>query len=321
MDWTGFSSAARARVASLRTSSTASTWRHHEEGPVEVLASIDAVLIPRCLGDDLLHTLSESERGAWITYLTADSEMWTQPHLVTNSIRALSLLGGALTQRPPFWAEFLTGRAQPAAWLAALDWQRPWESSKSVLGGPMCASLVAEPVWVDKLFAWLDEQLDPDSGLWPRAFHAAAPGDSKVRMQGIGAGAHIWPFYLLHRRPFPYAAALTRSLLAAQFPSGTWSANLGSYLNVDALSGLGFISDLPDASPATRATVRESAQRYVAWMAPRWSDWFAQRPPLHDILAASAAAGAARRWADAEGPGWHDTFQDQRMWQASAIPA
>lgn len=222
----------------------------------DLYACTGIALMRAIMGEDLTLTLDAPQRRAWIEHINSyadhrfgeatqgtyfDTFGHSSFHANGNVIGALSVLGGR-QKFPVRLYDAFDSASKVGPWLEAIDWARQWPASHLLWGGMGCFSFsrACTPQWTEAVFAWLDANLDPQTGWWRRG---VTPAD---RHQPLGGGSHIWPLYQHHERTFPFPERVIDGILALQLPNGRWNADekrpgQGSphhYLELDALYGL-----------------------------------------------------------------------------------
>ena len=150
-------------------------------------------------------------------------------------IGALGVLGGRQLQPVRLYDGFSTPE-KAVPWLEAIDWKQQWRASHLFWGGmvPFSLSGKCSAEWSKTVLAWLNDNLDPQTGWWRRG---VPPAD---RHQTLGGSVHILPLYQHHEYAFPYPERVIDSVLALQLENGRWldtaDVHVMSYLELDALT-------------------------------------------------------------------------------------
>ena len=234
---------------------------------------------------------------------------------------ALGALGGRQKLPVRLYDGFSTGE-KAIAWLEKIDWSHQWQASHLLWGGaiPFSFSRHCPPGWHDQVFAWLNRNLDPQTGWWRRGTPHAD------RHQPLGGSAHILPLYQHHRRPFPYPERVIDSVLALQLENGRWLAtkdiHVMGYLELDALYALDYMSSLTPNYRSTeiRVSVRRYARLVTQYYANKRAELFSLHP--HLVLAAVGTFGLLPKLAPDEVIGnvkWTDIFNDPRFYRTQAV--
>jgi hypothetical protein len=298
--------------------------------PPDFYASADAAIIRTVWGEQLAHTIDAADRSAWIAYLhryadPRDGSYQTFTHhskLHANgtAIGALGALGGRMAYPVRLYDAFDTP-AKVEDWLEGIDWAAQWTASHLFWGGMHCFSLSrrATPAWRERVFGWLDANLDPDSGWWRRGV------PHTDRHQPLGGSVHILPIYEHHQRAFPYPERLIDSVLALQLPDGRWLQDAPTpmtYLDLDALYALKFARAL---APAYRtADITHAVRRYADLVQEQWRDAldhaFAGHP--HYLLSVIGTFGLLQRFDPQtfiDDRPWSDIFSDPALYRVAEV--
>ncbi len=128
-------------------------------------------------------------------------------------------------------------------WLRQIWWDVVWVGSHE--GGGVAASLLmtgeASDEWFDWYLNWLDKEVNPNTGLWQRAFYNVVY--KKPTMNDMGGAAHFWWIYQAKSRPMPYPERVIDSCLGLQLDNGLWDRKpkKGDFpycINCDAINGI-----------------------------------------------------------------------------------
>lgn len=300
-------------------------------GPPDFYTSMDVVHVRTVTGENLRATLTPEERREWALHLGdfQDGEGrfvgtyngLSQHHALGMVIGALGPLGHGLPRSHGLFEDLLRPEHLPG-WLERIDWAAQWAASHVFWGGMHCFAMGGgcTPEWKQAAFAWLDRELDPDTGWWRRGV------PHMDRHQGLGGSAHIVPIYEHLGVRFPYPEALIDSILALQLPGGFWLDLPGyypvSYLELDALYLLKFAGR---AAPDHRAADIDLAVGRFADYAMRC--WETRREELfdehpHHWLGFAGALGLLQqlqpgRFRDTRR--WTDIFSDCRLYQTDVV--
>jgi hypothetical protein len=304
----------------------------------DLYASCDVAWIRAIMGEDLRHSIGEPQRREWIDHINSftdrraggpgdGSYFDTYGHSTLHAngmvIGALGALGGRQVLPVRLYEEFSTPE-KAAAWLETIDWKNQWRASHLFWGGmvPFSRSGRCSAAWREAAFAWLNANLDPQTGWWRRGI---APAD---RHQTLGGSVHILPLYQLHERRFPYPERVIASVLSLQLENGRWmdtaDVHVMSYLELDALYALEYMRSLaPDyRSAAIRAAVERYVRLVAKYYGERREDLFTLHP--HIVLAAVGTFGLLQRLAPDLVTGniqWTDIFSDARFYNTRAVEA
>ncbi len=210
-------------------------------GP-DMYASADVAWI-RWMMDDL-SSLSDDQRREWIGYIQAQQQpdgtyrhqtQHIAAHAFCHATGALNMLGGRQKRSPKFLDRYrnVAGIAQ---WLEGIDWQRPWGASHDIWGAgvPLACTAETPQAWRDGLFAWLDREVDPTTGMWRRGV------SYDNSLEPLGGAFHIWPIYAALDRPLPYPEKIIDRVLAMQRPDGSFDGGFG-YGNMDGVWVLAYL--------------------------------------------------------------------------------
>lgn len=291
------------------------------DGVANFYATCDASIIRTIMGEDLNVTLTSRQRGEWISHINSfvnesgeyEAEKHSLYHRNGMAVGALGPLGGKMKHRFKGYSAF-DDIEKVEAWLEQMDWYNVWGGSHYFWGGMHCYSLSADCTdeWRQRVFDWLDNNLDPDTGWWRKGVAHSGWG------QGLGGAAHIWPIYQHHHRAFPCPESAIDSILSMQKSDGKWMG--ASYLNLDALYGLACMrSFVPEYR---KADIRKSIERFAQFFESFYPAYFEQKPDLHHVLAQVGAVGLLNQLDPERFPDshpWTDIFSDLRLYQVAAV--
>jgi hypothetical protein len=163
-------------------------------------------------------------------------------------------------------------------------WNYVWRNSH-IVGGVAAAvgmrrgdferRLGAEAVeeFFARLFAWLDREVNPKTGLWQRAvwnwFY------KKPTIIDMGGAAHFYWVYYRAERPFPAPAALIRSTASIQRETGLYR---DEPMCIDFDANFHIVRAFLQLPEAERAELRETATRALERNAEGIARAFAERP-------------------------------------------
>ena len=306
----------------------AGAYAAHPDGDhPDLYACVDVLHMLVVMGREPSTHLTAKEKTEWADQIRAFQRMdggfdgvftiHSQWHALGMVIGALGPLGQPLKYRHGLF-DGLRDTANVPAWLERIDWARQWQASHLFWGGMHCFSTSKHcpPEWKDAVFAWLNRELDFETGWWRRGVPHAD------RHQAPGGSAHIVPVYQHAGREFPRPEALLDSVLALQLPQGNWLAQEDaypvSYLDLDALYLLRFAAA---QRPGYRADeVRVAAECFGDFVLGLWhrdrDTLFAEHP--HHILGLAGSLGLLQqhlpeRFSDSRK--WSDIFSDRQLYQ------
>ncbi|WP_145928756.1 hypothetical protein OH491_18740 [Termitidicoccus mucosus] len=292
------------------------------------------------IGEDLAAILGDSERGEWCGHINSfikhdferpdnggycDTMGHSQLHANGMVIGALGVLGGKQAQPVKLYEPFDT-LEKVGRWLESLDWSRAWQTSHLFWGGVHCFSFSARAsaAWLDAVFAWLDANLDFQTGWWRTGVVF------EDRHQGLGGAAHLLPLYEHHGRRFPLPERVIDSVLALQLPRGSWleprnaseHVHVMHYIELDALYALVLMRRL---SPGYRTgDIDAAARRYGRLVRDYYARHAHELYTLHPhmVLAAAGAFGGLQQLLPDEfvdDVRWTDIFSDPRFYRTRAV--
>lgn len=209
-------------------------------GRETLYASAFAVMILQTVGQ--LPTLSAAERRAWADYLNR----WQDPetgrylgpeiapdellnpehdwdlvtmHLTAHVLPALSLLGSGTTYPLSFAHNFLD-LDYLHKWLESRDWRHAWREGNNLIAVAQFLiwlrdreGLAEAQDALDMFFAWLDNQIDPSTGLWGTDYGCPP-------LLAMYGAYHQLLAYYFENRPIPYPERLIDTVLSLQHPDG-----------------------------------------------------------------------------------------------------
>ncbi|MBQ8202478.1 MAG: hypothetical protein IJZ74_12005 [Clostridia bacterium] len=161
------------------------------------------------------------DKQAFITVLQrfqdAESGLFCSPgnyetHTTAFVSGALKLLDARPLYRAKAFEKYLSKDAL-FQFLNNIDWaENPWLGSH--LGSGIYASMIltgtADDSWEDLYFSWLDENADPDTGLWKKGALSGAP-----RFHYLASSFHYVFNYEHAKRALPYPLALLDTCIQA----------------------------------------------------------------------------------------------------------
>lgn len=164
-------------------------------------------------------------------------------HATAYATGALVLLGSK-PLHPFTWAGRMTNSEKDMAdWLGQIWWDLVWVGSHE--GGGVAAALAmtgqATEEWYGWYLDWLDQEANPDTGMWQRAFYNTLL--KKPNRIDLGGAAHFWWIYQVKQRPLPYPEKVIDTCLGLQLDSGLWDEKprKGDFpycINLDAINGI-----------------------------------------------------------------------------------
>lgn len=310
-------------------------YRAKADHAVDLYASCDVAIARHVMGEELTQTLTAVQRKAWVDYINrfqqpadgcyTDRYGHSKLHANGMTIGALGVLGGK-QQYPVRLYEAFDTVEKVKPWLEQINWEKQWGASHRFWGGIHCYSLSSAcgETWRDRVFAWLNSNLDEQSGWWRK--HTVYTD----RHQPLGGSVHILPLYQHHRRPFPYPERVIDSVLSLQLPNGRWlarakdQAHVMHYLELDALYALHCMSEL--APGYRRDDILSAVHRYADRVYVYWNDtsnqWKARHP--HRVLSMVSTFGLLQKLLPERFPdsvAWTDIFSDIRLYNTAEVEA
>jgi hypothetical protein len=301
--------------------------RRRSDAPTGLYPSADVAWIRACMGEDLRKTLTDQQRREWIqtlnSYARSDGTYFcprsghSLEHANGMVIGALAVLGGRQPYRVSLYDQFnSTEKIEP--WLDAIQWDHQWGASHLFWGGMHCYSMSreCEAAWLDRVFDWLDDNLNPNTGWWRKGVPQAGR-----RIEVLGGAAHIWPIYQHHQRKFPYPQKIIDEILAMQQQDGTW-ISLCNYMELDALYGLAYMRSLvPDYRPQD---IDRAVQVHGEALAAHYASFLRRNPTAHHLLACVGTIGLLQQLAPEDYPDdvrWSDIFGDRQFYRTDRVEA
>jgi hypothetical protein len=306
----------------------------------DLYSSCDIAILRTIIGEDLAVALSDIERAEWCDHINSfirhdferpaaggycDTMGHSQLHANGMVIGALGVLGGKQAQPVKLYEPFDTPE-KVGRWLESLAWSQAWQTSHLFWGGVHCFSFSARAsaAWLDAVFAWLDANLDFQTGWW-RAGVAF-----EDRHQGLGGAAHLLPLYEHHGRRFPLPECVIDSVLALQLPRGSWLEprnaseyiHVMHYLELDALYALVLMRRL---APGYRTgDINAAAWRYGQLVREYYNRHARELYILHPhmVLAAAGTFGGLQQLLPDEftdNVQWTEIFSDPRFYRTRAV--
>ncbi|MCZ7645234.1 MAG: hypothetical protein M5U26_08110 [Planctomycetota bacterium] len=302
----------------------------------DLYAACDVAWARALMGEDL-KALPETQRREWIEHINSfaawdnvtrstdgsyfDSHGHSKLHANGMVIGALAVLGGK-QKHPCRLYEPFDAPEKAGPWLETIDWVNQWSASHWFWGGMHCFSFSKRcpPGWLERVFGWLDAELDPATGWWRKGVPHAD------RHQPLGGSVHILPVYEHHGRAFPCPERVIDSVLALQLPNGQWLQRKDefplSYLELDALYAFAAMRTWAAAYRAAdvRAAVERFADLAVAYWTHRREALFGMH--LHHVLGAAGCFGLLGQLLPERFPAsapWTDIFSDKRFYDTAAV--
>ncbi|MBN1344593.1 MAG: LamG domain-containing protein [Phycisphaerae bacterium] len=230
--------------------------------PPDLYASADVAWI-RWMMDDLT-ALSDAQRREWIGFIQDQQQpdgtyRHRTGHIATHAFchatGALNMLGGPQRYAPKFLDRY-RDVAKMDQWLSGIDWQHAWGASHDIWGAglPLACTPETPQAWRDALFAWLDRQVEPRTGMWRRGVQYPDA------LEPLGGAFHIWPIYAALGRELLYPERIIDLVLAMQCPDGSFDGGFG-YGNMD---GVWVLAYLIDRTAYRRDEVRQALLRNLS---------------------------------------------------------
>ncbi len=228
----------------------------------DLYASADIAWI-RWMMDDLAG-VSDAERTAWIEFIRAQQRpdgryRHITKHIATHAFchatGALNMLGGKHKYEPKLLEKYRDIERMDA-WLAGIDWRRPWGASHDIWGAgvPLACTPSTPDTWREALFDWLNREVDPKTGMWRRG----VPDVGALEL--LGGAFHIWPIYAALERDLPYPERVIDHVLGMRKPNGSFDGGFG-YGNMD---GVWVLAYLMERTGHRRDEVREALRKNIA---------------------------------------------------------
>lgn len=299
----------------------------------DLYSSCDLAIARAVMGEDFSRTLTSEQRTQWIAHINSfadradgsyfDTHGHSKLHANGMAISALGALGGRQLYPVRLYDPFREP-SQVAGWLEKIDWARQWSASHLFWGGMICYSFSrhATAAWLDRVFVWLDANLDERTGWWRKGV------PHSDRHQPLGGSVHILPLYEHHHRKFPYPERVIDSVLALQVESGRWletpNPHVMSYLELDALYALILMRKY---APGYRSgDIGRAVERYgslvIRYYREKSAELYRQHP--HIVLGAAGTFGLLYRMAPERFPAsshWTDIFSHPKFYDTRAVEA
>lgn len=290
-------------VSSLQTDRVGE-FRTYREGQVTLYASCFAAMTLHYLGE--LPRLSQEIREQWANYIlqwqdpadgyflgpelvkeniTSPEHNWevVRMHLIAHVLPALDLLGVQPSYSLSFAHRFLDIEYLQE-WLEARDWRKAWlEGNNLLFVGQLLVHLrdiEHQPnaqQCIDLYFKWLDEQIDPLTGLWGTHKHLSS------RAEAMYGTYHQLLVYFHENHPIPFPEQLMDSTLSVQELGGGFSPSGGGGAceDVDAIDILVNLYQRYDHErPKTRRALRRARVSVLKRLAPEGGFVYRWRAPF-----------------------------------------
>jgi hypothetical protein len=302
----------------------------------DLYSSCDVAQIRAIWGEDFQQTLSPTQRQEWIGHINSfadksdgsyfDRFNHSKLHANGMTIGALGVLGGQQKYAVKLYDEFNTPE-KVIPWLEQINWEKQWGASHQFWGGIHCFSMSkhCSDEWLDVVFDWLNNNLDPNTGWWRKGT------EYTDRHQPLGGSVHILPVYEHKGRDFPFPERVIDSVLALQLPNKRWlDRNRPSdksylhYLELDALYALKYMQQL---APNYRKNdihnaVFEYGQNAIEYWLNKKQEVLEMHP--HRILSAIGTFGLLQHHLPEmfyDDVSWSDIFSDVRFYQTNKVEA
>jgi hypothetical protein len=256
-------------------------FSYQQNQAYDLYGSADMVYLLYSIGE-LEERTTEKGRQEWASVIQSFQDPKTgwftrgnetlhfKAHATAYATGALAMLG----RRPLHafrWADGITESEEAMdRWLKGIWWDVVWVGSHQ--GGGIAASLhmtgEADDRWFDWYFDWLDREVNPQTGLWQRAWFKKIK--KKPTMHDMGGAAHFWWIYQHRDRPIPYPERVIDTLLGLQLESGLWDRKpkKGDFpycINCDAVNGikLAYLNLLDSGAEYRTDDIHRSFDRYL----------------------------------------------------------
>lgn len=291
-------------------------------------ASLDTAIAFAVMGIDS-STLEDQRRLGWIDHINSYIDDYrydgtykdviprhSPSHANGMVIGALGYLRGKQPLPVEFYKQFNT-LEKIVKRLENIDWPCQWTSG--FWGGPMMYSTShsCTKEWIDTVIDWLNENLDPETGMWRKN---TIPEN---KYQPLGGFVHIYPIYELHGKVFPYPDQVIDSVLALQNEHGFWfEGDSFSYLDMDALYAYAAMLRLSDYR---KAEVRESVMKYYTYLEHILEDQNAYaKITTHGLLCLASTYGLLYQLLPdvfTDSIKWSDIFSCRLLYKTAAVEA
>lgn len=289
-------------------------------------ASLD-VAITYCVMGINVDSIGKEQRLGWIEHINSYADDVAKDgrykdviprhsfsHANGMVIGALGYLGGKQAFPVTLYNSFDTPE-KITGWLENLNWPTQWASG--FWGSPMMfsTSKYCTPEWIDAVIGWLDDNLDPSTGMWRKGVEPVN------KYHPLGGFVHIYPIYELHNRSFAYPDKVIDSVLELQMDNGRWyDGDAFSYLDMDALYA--YVAMLK-VSDKKRSEVRESALKYGSFL----TDLIKQKDiydtiTMHGILALASSFGCLNQLLPDiyyDSTPWSDIFSARMLYRTDLV--
>jgi len=274
--------------------------------PPSLAASCDAAIL-RWLMDDLS---ARAERKAWIEEIASQQDPRTgewpgESRQVGTAVRALKVLRGK-PRHPLCYLKVIEEPAAMEAWLDARDWSDPWAAAIEIQDAatPHIAGGTKGKEWLDRFFARLEAEQDPQTGFW------TAGADASLE-DGMAATFHIVPVYRAAGRSIPYKEAMLGSIFALRMPEGSFRSRCCQVDACHILQSLGAGDNR--AREALRGVFEDLLRRWDAEAAIfRGASNLHELAAIYQVLLDTAPTAEDHRLARLT---WRDAW-DPALWEA-----
>lgn len=216
---------------------SAGRYTYSARGKTPILyASVYGALLYDLL--DKVGDLEINERHEWLDYINSfqcedglyrdplvDNDIaesidwWGWRHLSAHVVSAVTTLGGK-TRYPFYFLEFLYNPGHAYDWIKELPWRENCTNVSNTVMNYGVLLQYERDIWhneqaeiaLTEIFAFLDENINPESGLWYRSQLA----DSRQLSEAVQTSYHLWNLYFYDRRDIPFIEKGIDSCLAAQ---------------------------------------------------------------------------------------------------------
>lgn len=233
-------------------------YRLTSEKPADMYASAD-IAWSRWAMNDL--ELTAQQRAEWIDFIQDQQNPdgsfnhitgHCPTHAFCHALGGLNALGGKLRYAPALLDPYRNIDNIPQ-WLNGIDWVHQWGASHDIWGAgvPLACTPSTPQAWRDALFAWLDAEVDPETGFWRKGVESTRP------MEYVGGAFHIWPIYAGRGRMIPFPEKVVDHILKNQYENGAYEQSL-AYGMMDCAWAMAYVMD---HLPHRRAEIRRSLER------------------------------------------------------------
>jgi len=193
-------------------------------------------------------------------------EWWGWRHLTAHALVALACLGATSKRKISYIRPFCEPRGM-STWLDNCDWGPGSDDSNAVhhVGAYLlyARDFQQEPSAgqaIKVLFEWLDDHIDPVSGLWGGC--AETPAQLDILVQ---TAYHIWILYFYDRRKVPCLEQAIDSVIRNQNRLGGFGAvpNTSACQDIDSIASLVWFSHM---TGHRRSEIISSLERALPWV-------------------------------------------------------